>query len=87
MSTPLQDRILDVALRIIDPTIRITPAPAQPAAPAVECTELWARNSSIAVIKIDQLDNETSVIDSTTLRKLLAKAGYEFISAHQKEDK
>ena len=54
--------------------------------PAVECTEVWSRGSSLAVVKLDQLDNETSVIDSTTLRKLLARAGYKWISAHQKKD-
>ena len=57
-----------------------------PAAPAVDSTELWAKHGSLMVIKFDQMDDETSVIDSPTLRRLLAKSGYEFISAHQKED-
>ena len=60
--------------------------PAKPVAPAVENTECWARPGSLAVIKLDQLDNETSVINSKTLRLLLTKSNYQFISAHQKKD-
>ena len=54
--------------------------------PAVENTEVWARPGTLAVIKLDQLDNETSVINSKTLRLLLARGNYQFISAHQKKD-
>ena len=59
--------------------------PAKPA-PAVENVELWAKRGSLAAVRFDQMDNETSVIDSRTLRLLLVRAGYQHVSAHQKED-